>query len=153
MRQRSLISRENKEQRQEVPSSSPLEKENAVQTAVKGKAKRGDKRMVNEIEDEPEKEKQNKLKLRRERNEGSKNEKVSRERKEIENEKCEGIVELNENQAQQLRKLIERKVNKTGIKLEHTHDKTQNRCTRPRTNQTKILPRLAQSKRVYVRGN
>ena len=37
------------------------------------------------------------------------------------NEKYEGIIELNENQGEQLRKLIERKVNETGIKLESTH--------------------------------
>ena len=35
--------------------------------------------------------------------------------------KNEGIIELNENQAEKLRKLIERKVNETGIKLEPTH--------------------------------
>ena len=53
VRQESLISRENKKQTQKVHSYSALEKENAVQTAVKAKAKRGDKRMVNEIEEEP----------------------------------------------------------------------------------------------------
>ena len=79
--------------------------------------------MVSEIWEEPEREKQNKLKLKREQNEGTKNEKVSRERKKTDNEKCEGIIELNENQGQQLRKLIERNVNKTGIKLEPTHMK------------------------------
>ena len=41
VRQRSLISRKNKEKRQDVPSSSPLEKENAVQTAVKQKPRVG----------------------------------------------------------------------------------------------------------------
>ena len=101
MSQRSLSSRENKEQRQKISSSSPLEKENAVQTAVKAKAKRGDKRMVNEIWEEPEKEKQNKLKLKREQNEGSKNEKVSRERKThsgIPNtEKCETVPKNHRN--------------------------------------------------------
>ena len=41
--------------------------------------------------------------------------------KKPDNVKCKGIIELNENEGQQLRKLIERKVNKTGIKLEPTH--------------------------------
>ena len=90
VRQRCLISRENKEQRQEVPSFSPLEKENAVQTAVKAKAERGDKRMVNEIGEDPEKEEQNKLKLKRERNEGRNNEKVSRQRKKNRKRKMRG---------------------------------------------------------------
>ena len=67
--QRSLSPRENKEQRQEAPSSSPLEKDKAVQVAVSAKAKRADKQIENEILDESEKEKQNKLKLKREENE------------------------------------------------------------------------------------
>ena len=80
VRQGSLISRENKEQRQEVPSSSPLEKK-VIQTAVKAENKVGENEEENEIEEEPEKEIQNKLKLKRERNEESKNGKVLQERK------------------------------------------------------------------------
>ena len=41
-------------------------------------------------------------------------------RENTENEKCEGIIELNENQGQQLRKLIVRKANKT-IKQRYYH--------------------------------
>ena len=61
-------------------------------------------------------EEQNKFERNREQNKESKNEKIS-----IKNEKYEGIIELNENQGEQLRKLIERKVNETGIKLEPTN--------------------------------
>ena len=153
MRQRNLSPRENKEQRQEAPSSSSIEKDNAVQAAVSAKAKRGDKQIKNEILEKPGKEKQNKLKRKREENEGIGKKKSSVEElgrtkqthwgkiksnamikkniKEVQinkeafdktkNETCEGTTELNEYQGQHLRKLIERKGNRTGIKLEPTH--------------------------------
>ena len=51
------------------------------------------------------------------------------------NEKYEGIIELNEHQEQQLRKVIEKSVSKTGIQLKPTH-MTEHKIyvTGPRTN-------------------
>ena len=54
-------------------------------------------------------------------NKESENEEPSVEEDQTKNEKCEGIIELNEHQGQQLRKVIERNVNKTEIKLKPTH--------------------------------
>ena len=47
LRQKNLSPRENKEQRWEAPSSSPLKEDNAVQAAVSAKAKRGDEQIEN----------------------------------------------------------------------------------------------------------
>ena len=55
------------------------------------------------------------------KNKESENEEPPVEEDQTKNEKCEEIIELNEHQGQQLRKVIERKVNKTGIKLKPTH--------------------------------
>ena len=68
--QRSLSKRENKELRQKPPSSSPLEKDKAVQAAFSAKAKRADRQMEKEILEEPAKEKQHKEKKRNGRKEG-----------------------------------------------------------------------------------
>ena len=83
---------------------------------ISTKVERGDEPRKEEIAKRRGEEEQNKFERNREQNKGSKNEKIS-----MENEKYEGIIELNENQGEQLRKLIERKVNETGIKLEPTN--------------------------------
>ena len=62
-----------------------------------------------------------KIQLKREENEGIVNKELSVEDLDTENETYEVLIELNKHQGQQLRKLIERKANETGIKLEPTH--------------------------------
>ena len=64
VRQRNLSPRENKEQRQETPSSNPLKEDNAVQAYASTNLKSIDKKVKKELLKKPEEKEQSKWKLK-----------------------------------------------------------------------------------------